>query len=696
MLTRLGSLVVALLLACWLSAGCSGPEGTGTEGEPADSYPGYIEHGDLPELRERGRLRVLMPPLEAEPLPRRGSLLHRDLQLARALARRLGLELSLRRVSDRDHMLEALLAGGTDLVLAPVTVTPARSQRFAFSVPVDHVREILVVPAAETAIGSPADLEGRSVAVREGSLPQEALERLKEEVPGLRVEIVPDGLDEIAILEAVARGEYEAGVIDDRRLEELLEYRNDLRAAFPLTPKRPRAWAMRTGSVELKRAVDHYLREEALNRHLEERLLGDLEAIRERKVLRVLTRNTAATYFLHRGKQVGFEFELARRFAQSLGCRIQVIVPPSFEDLIPWLLEGRGDLIAAGMTVTSPRAELVAFGRPYAEVEELLVARAGDDSVGSVEDLEGREVAVVRASAYRETLEALQAEIDLTIVDGPPELDTEGLVALVADGAYDLTVSDSTILAIELSYRENVQAVLSLGDPKPVAWAVRPGDRELLAAIDAFVEREYRGEFYNVLRDKYFGNRARIAPVARHRAEQPGVLSPYDEIFRRFGDELDIDWRLLAAQSFQESRFRPQEISWAGAEGLMQVLPRTAREMGVEGDLHDPETGIRAGALYLRFLVDFFDDTLPFAERMRFALASYNVGLGHVLDGRRLAIELGLDPNRWYGHVEEALPLLRQPFYASRARNGYCRCVEPVDYVSEINNRYLAYSSVID
>jgi len=637
-----------------------------------------------------------MPPLEADGLPRSGFLLDQDLRLARALADKLDLELALRHVSDRSHMLEALLAGGTDLVLAGLTVTPSRLERFAFSVPVDHARELLVVASADETIREPADLEGRSVAVRASSSFHETLEALRTEIPGLRIETLPEHMDTLESLEAVARGEYEASVADERQLEAMLGYRDDLRPAFALTPERPLAWAMRPGSVELKRAVDRFLREQALTRHLEERLLGDLEAIRERRVLRVLTRNTAATYFLHRGKQVGFEFELVRRFAQSMGCRLQVIVPPSFEQLIPWLLEGRGDLIAAGMTVTGPRAKHLTFGRSYSAVEELLVARADDDSVRTIEDLAGRRVAVVAASSYRETLEALQERIDFEIVDGPAELDTEGLIAMVAEGEHDLTVSDSTILSIELSYRENVRAVLSLGEPKPVAWAVRPEDTELRSAIDAFVDREYRGEFYNVVREKYFGNRQRIAPVARRRAEQPGVLSPFDKLFRQWGEQLGIDWRLLAAQSFQESRFQPEGKSWAGARGLMQVLPRTAREMGVTGDLHDPETGIRAGALYLRHLIDLFESSLPFAERMRFALASYNVGRGHVNDGRRLARELGLDPNRWYGNVETALPLLRQPVYASRARYGYCRCREPVAYVSEINNRYLAYSSVID
>ncbi len=164
----------------------------------------------------------------------------------------------------------------------------------------------------------------------------------------------------------------------------------------------------------------------------------------------------------------------------------------------------------------------------------------------------------------------------------------------------------------------------------------------------------------------------------RERPKVSGRISPYDDLFKKYGREVGIDWRLLAAQAFQESRFDPKVRSWAGAKGLMQLMPRTASEIGIRGDLHDPETGIRAGALYMRRLTDRYNPAMPLSERLWFALAAYNAGPGHVLDGRRIARQKGQDPNVWFGSVENTLPLLRQSAYARKARYGFCRCREAV------------------
>ncbi len=177
------------------------------------------------------------------------------------------------------------------------------------------------------------------------------------------------------------------------------------------------------------------------------------------------------------------------------------------------------------------------------------------------------------------------------------------------------------------------------------------------------------------------------------RAERAGVHSPYDEQARKYASRYGFDWRLIVAQMYQESRFDPEARSFAGALGLMQVLPRTARQFGFS-NLTNPEDGVHAGVRYLAWVRDRFDPRLPVDERNWLALAAYNAGWGHVADARRLARARGWDPDRWFGHLERAMLLLSRPEIARGTRFGYCRCSEPVRYVREIRNRYHAYVGI--
>jgi membrane-bound lytic murein transglycosylase F len=637
-----------------------------------------------------------MPFFEAALLPREGYPIGHEMNLARKLARTLDLAFEIVTVQERDALLRALLEGKGDIVLASLTITPQRAEKYAFSVPLHHVKEVLVVPARNTEIRAPEDLAGRRVAVRGSSSYHGTLQSLQETIP-VDIVTVPEHLDTEEILARVAEGEFDASVADDDLLEDVLRYRDDLKAAFDLTDPSPVAWAMRPDNPRLREAVNRFLQEEALVGGIEGRHTGDLTEMRERKVLRVLTRNNGATAYLYRGKQMGFEFELARRFARTLGCRLQLVIPPEHSDLIPWLLEGRGDLIAASMTVTPERSERVAFTAPYLTVEQTVVVRADEEEVVALGDLAGREITVRRSSGYFETLRRL-AEGDaapFTIGLAPEHLETEDLIAGVADGRYDATVADDHILGIELAWREDVRGAFVLGEPEEIAWAVRRENTDLLVAADKYLETHARGsQFFNVLRKKYFTDHRRISRRVRGRPERSGRISPYDDLFRKYGEEVEIDWRLLAAQAYQESSFDPKARSWAGAVGIMQIMPRTARELGISGDMRDPETGIRAGALYMRRLADRYNPKLPLAERLRFALGAYNVGPGHILDARRVARNEGLDPDIWFDNVERALPLLSRQPNARRARYGYCRCREPVRYVREIHERYNHYIRV--
>ncbi|MFW6333102.1 MAG: membrane-bound lytic murein transglycosylase MltF [Thermodesulfobacteriota bacterium] len=656
----------------------------------------YIEQGGWTAIQDRGRIRFLMPRLSPiEYLPRSGRPEDFEMRLIDEFGRATGLEVIPVRVDDRDELIPALLAGRGDIIAASFTITPERQEQVAFSAPFLTVREQVVVPK-NSPIHGLADLKGRTVAVRESSSYRESLKVLKTEHPFLEILAVPEDVDTLTILSGVAEGRYEATVADDHIVQIFLSYENRVRPAFSLKGDRHIAWAVRPDNPELLDRVNGFLSTTHLPGNRPTVYRADLDEIRKRGVLRVLTRNNAATYFIWRGQMVGFEYEMVRKFAEEIGVRLQMVVPPTREDLFPWLLEGRGDVIAASMTASSEREqrEGVRFSRPYNKVFEVVVARASEKGLEGMADLKGRTITVRKSSSYWTTLESLReagAEFDLE--PAPELLETEEIIGKVAKGEYDLTVADSHILDIELTWREDVKGAFALEDPVSHGWAVRPEDEKLLAAVNRFLKSEYRGLFYNMTLKKYFKNPKKIRSHIEFRAKTSGALSPYDDLVKTYAGRYDFDWRLIVALMYQESRFDPEVRSFAGARGLMQMLPKTARALGFE-DLTDPETSIQAGVKYLDRLRKYFEPELPVHERMNFILAAYNAGQGHVRDARILARELGLNPDRWFDHVEKAMGLLSKRKYARNARFGYVRGHETVKFLREIRRHYRAYTAV--
>jgi membrane-bound lytic murein transglycosylase F len=494
----------------------------------------------------------------------------------------------------------------------------------------------------------------------------------------------------------VARGEEAVTVADSDILEAALTFEPGVKGAFALTERDPIAWGIRKENPALKAALDSFLVERALTGYKDRGVRADLDAIRKRGALRVLTRNSSTTYFLHRGEELGFEYELVREFARTLGVRLELVVPPSREALSTYLREGKGDLIAAGLAITPERSREFAFTAPYNKVSELLVVPAKDRTIRSLADLRGRKIAVRRSSSYYQTLAPLQAQHGFELEAVSEDEETEDILDAVGEGRHTATVADSNIVDLELTFSDAIRSVGPIGDVRDVAWMLRKDQPKLKAAADRFIRRIYRSTFYNMTMAKYFKNERHMrAATSEDRSDVAGQVSPYDPLVKKYATMYEFDWRLVTAQMYQESRFDPKARSWAGALGLMQVMPRTARELEV-GDVRQPEQGIHAGVkLLARYAAMYRDPEIDEQDRLRFALASYNCGPGHVADGRRLAADLKLDQNRWFGHVEKAMPLLAKPRFARTARHGYCRCSEPVKYVSGIQTRYESYSKLI-
>lgn len=435
----------------------------------------------------------------------------------------------------------------------------------------------------------------------------------------------------------------------------------------------------------------------ALTSHQRHHYLADLDEVKRRGVLRVISRNSSTSYFLHRGGEAGFNYELAKLLADELGVRLQMVVPRAPRDMVPWLLEGRGDVIIGSLPTDGPRTQRVRLTRPYLHSSHVVVTRRGRwQSPPSLSDIAGLTLLAHPSSSALPRLRQLSREsgVPLQVRASLERLHDEDLLDEVAAGIVDGAVVQRRVASVELAHRADLEVSFEL--PTGVvesAFAVHPNSPGLWAATDDFLRRHYRGTLFNILYARYH-KKTRRAGEARDdelRADTGGALTEWDAHFQSSATTHSLDWRLLVAQAFQESRLDPKAQSPFGAQGLMQIVPATAAELGVK-DPFRAEQSIEGGARYLRKLIErYASPDVDLKNSIRFALAAYNAGPGHVDDARALAAREGKDPTRWFGHVEEAMRLLSKPRYYEAARYGYCRGEEPVRYVSEIQTRYDAY-----
>ena len=668
-----------------------------------DSSTLPVERGDLPQILARGTLRVILPTLEENRLPRTGALLSslakRD--LAASFADRLGVRLVLVLVRNRDELLEALEKGYGDLVATELTIRDDRPEDVAFTHPTVTVDEWLVGRKGEGNLPRKMeDLAGREVHVLHDSWSKATLERQNAEKK-LELNIVPvDGnLDVETVVYEVSKGERPLTVVDSHHLEAIESYNENIERLFKLSERRELGWAARKNNPDLLAAANQFIMAQFATAQRDQLSTGDLDAIKERGSLRVLTSNNLVNYFLYRGQEMGFDYEMALLAARQLGVRLEMVVPPTPELLAQWLLEGRGDVIAASFVETPERRKRLAFSLPYQFIDEMLVQPAGgEEKLEEISDLRGKRVHVRRTSSYYTTLTSLAKQVgDFEIVEAPEYLETSQLIGMVGEGRIPMTVADSHLLEAELSYRGNIEAAFPLNAKtaqKVVAFALRPGNVQLKAFFDRFVTDVYRSVEYNVADQRYFKS-----PRARSVEENPKPLSsdtltPYDGLLKSTSRTYRVDWRLMAAQAFQESQFHADAQSWAGARGLFQLMPRTAQELGFR-DVGRPEDNIHAGVKYMSQLISRFEVRIPLKQRIPFALAAYNAGWSHVRDARRLATQNGWDPDKWFGHTEKAMRLLEQPRYYRQARSGYCRGTETVAYVAQTQSRYVHYAALV-
>jgi len=695
------SKVIAMLMLMSFSvylSGCDSPQSAKKAVNIPDadsSFQNYIELGDFPAIKKHLKLRILLTDtnIDVPYFPRQGLPIHFETDLIERFAQRYSLEPEWIYVDKFEDLIPMLLAGKGDVISANLTVTDTRKNQVMFTVPVSNATEQVITRSDDT-IKTIQDLQNRNVALLKGTSYWDTMTLLKIKQPKMKLTAVASEKSLIDILDGVANGKYDVTVADSNVIDAILPVQPKLKVAFNVSGDRPIAWAVRPNAEILRDALNNFLNREQPAQHNHTQFKGDLEKIKNRKVLRVLTRNNAATYFLWRGELMGFEYDLVKNFAKKNKLRLEMIVPPSRQALVQWLEQGKGDMIAASMTIPELNpSSTIAYSLPYNKVHEVVVGRSGEKSIENINQLTGRKFYVRRSGSYWQTLQRIKQQgIDIKIIPAPETEETEDIIAKVANGEYDVTLSDSHILDIELTWRDDIKPLLNLEGEVNHGWVVRKDTPQLLKVINQYIKEEYRGVFYNVTRRKYFQQPKLIAKRLEQRVDNVnnGQLSPYDNAAKQFADQFHFDWRLIIAQMYQESRFNPAAKSWAGARGLMQVMPRTAKELGIN-NLKDPKQSIKAGVKYLSWLRDRFEPELPVKDRMWFALAAYNAGTGHVRDARILARKQGWTASRWFGNVERAMLLLSRHKYARHAAHGYVRGSEPVRYVREIRNRFLAY-----
>ena len=437
----------------------------------------------------------------------------------------------------------------------------------------------------------------------------------------------------------------------------------------------------------------------------------DLDQLNERGRLTAILNNSSTGYFIYRGQPMGYEYELLTRLAEKLNLELDIEITNDIEEAFQMLNRGEGDIIAFNLTVTASRKARVAFTEHHNEVKQVLVQSLPDQwrqikrhrldkmLIRNPLDLEGKQVHVQKNSAYSARLTNLAEEIGGEIGIVEEDTDTETLIKMVADGEIDYTVADEDIALVNATYYSSIDVSTPVSFPQKVAWATRQNAPQLLSAVNDWIREMKQGTDYYVIYNKYFKSPKTM--LKRVRSDYSSVageyISPYDELLQRAADTLGWDWRLLAAQVYQESKFDAQAKSWAGAEGLMQLLPATGEMYGAT-DMMSPTQSLKAATAYLDWLDKIWAKYVPDAEeRRKFVLASYNAGQGHVLDARRLARKYGKDPARWED-VAHFLLLKSEPEYYNDpvVKSGYCRGSEPVNYVREILQRYNRYQQLVD
>ena len=437
--------------------------------------------------------------------------------------------------------------------------------------------------------------------------------------------------------------------------------------------------------------------------HIEKELSSshDLTQIKDSGELVVLTLYNSTSFFIYRGQEMGFQYELSEQFAQSLGVKLRVEIANSVPQLIQKLLAGEGDIIAYNLPITKTMKDSVIYCGEEVITHQVIVQRnqRKNKLLTDVTQLIGKEVYVKPGRHYNRLVNLnneLGGGINIQLVTGD-SVTVEDLITQVAQGEIAYTVADNDLAQLNKTYYPKLNNKLSISYDQRASWAVRKDCPELAKAANKWYDENKISSQYTASMKRYF-EISKAIPHAPVLSLKEGKISHYDELFKKYAKEIDWDWRLLASLAYTESNFDTTAVSWAGAQGLMQLMPRTARAMGMPlGKEQNPEESIKAATKYIASTNRSLRSITNKEERIKFVLGSYNAGLGHIYDAMALAEKYGKEKTIWNNNVEKYILLKsnKEYFTDSVCKYGYFRGLETYNFVRDITARHKNYQTKI-
>lgn len=419
----------------------------------------------------------------------------------------------------------------------------------------------------------------------------------------------------------------------------------------------------------------------------------DFEQIKKSDTLTVITMNSSVSYFIYKDEPMGYDYDLCKEFCDEYGLELKIKIAENSTRLLEMLANGEGDLIAYPIAIQNELKDSVLYCGPQQISHQVLVQRAdkGDTLMTDQTELIGKEIYVKHDTKYHQRLMNLDAELGNGIIIKDVEKDTvttEDLIEMVSEGKIKYTVSDEYIARINKTYYQNINISLPLSFEQRSSWVVRMNTPKLAKTLNGWIEEKSYKPAYKAIIKKYFElSKLPFGEDIEYSAEIPkGHISPFDALFQKHAKGSSFDWRLLAAIAYQESKFKTNLTSWAGATGLMGLMPRTAVAMGISvEDRTNPDLSIMASVKLLGKLSKMYSGISDDEEKLKFVLAAYNGGQGHVADARALTEKYGGNSSVW-SDVEKYLALKSNPDYYNDpvVKNGYFRASETIKYVDVV------------